>query len=111
MPRRVTKAHNGSGSVTWRYIGGTAIGLLVIVGGSWQAYMQTQVSGVYVAVDKTKEKLAEQSTNQAVTNQKVQDIDRKVDEVRTDVGTIKSTLQQILINQQQQIREAPPPRR
>lgn len=108
MPRRVTKHANGSsGNVTWRYIGGTAIGLLVLLGGSWQAYMQSQVTSVYVAVDKTKEKLAEQSTNQAVTNQKVQDIDRKVDEVRTDVGAIKQTLQQILINQQQQIRDSP----
>lgn len=84
-----------------------AFGLLVTAGGGWLTYMQSQVSTTYVAIDKTKEKVAEQATDQAVTKSKVQDIDRKVDEVRKDVGDIKSILQQIQINQQQQIRDTP----
>ena len=93
--------------MTWKWLGLAAFGILVTAGGGWLNYMQGQVAETYVAIDKTKEKVAEQATDQAVTKSKVQDIDRKVDEVRKDVGDIKSSLQQILINQQQQIRDAP----
>jgi len=98
---------NGGGGVTWRWIAVAAFGLLVTAGGGWLTYMQGQVTSTYVAIDKTKEKVADQATDQAVTKQKVQDVDRKLDDVRKDVGDIKNTLQQILINQQQQIRDAP----
>jgi septal ring factor EnvC (AmiA/AmiB activator) len=97
-----------NGGVTWKYVGGAAIGLVILGGSGWLTFQQSQLGGVSVAVEKTKEKLAEQTTDQAVTKTKVQDIDRKVDEVRKDVADIKSTLQQILINQQiQQLREQP----
>lgn len=106
----MTKASNGS--VTWKYVGGAAVSLIILGGGSWIAFMQSQIAGVYIAVDKTKERQAEQATDQAVTKSKVEGIDRKVDDVRKDVGDIKSTLQQILINQQQeQLRREPPTRR
>jgi hypothetical protein len=105
----MTKASNGS--VTWKYVGGVAVSLIILGGSGWLAFMQTQLGSVYLAVDKTKERLGEQATDQAVTKSKVQDIDRKVDEVRKDVGDIKSTLQQILINQQQEQLRQQPPRR
>ena len=105
----MTKSSNGS--VTWKWLAVAAFGILVTAGGGWLTYMQSQVTGTYGAIDKTKDKVSEQATDQAVTKQKVQDVDRKLDEVRTDVGAIKNTLQQILINQQQQLRDAPPVRR
>jgi hypothetical protein len=104
--RRMGKGSNGH--VTWKYVGGAAIGLIVLGGSGWLTVQHSQLGGVSIAVDKTKEKLAEQATDQAVTKTKVEGIDRKVDEVRKDVADIKSTLQQILINQQlQQLREQP----
>lgn len=106
----MTKGSNGS-SVTWKYVGGVAVSLIILGGSGWLTFMQSQISGVYVAVDKTKERLGEQATDQAVTKSKVEGIDRKVDEVRKDVGDIKSTLQQILINQQQQQLREQQPRR
>lgn len=108
MPHRTRSVTKGSnGSVTWKWMAVAAFGILVTAGGGWLTYMQSQVTGTYLAIDKTKEKVADQATDQAVTKSKVQDIDRKVDDVRKDVGDIKQTLQQILINQQQQIRDAP----
>lgn len=97
--------------MTWKYVGGAAVGLIILGGSGWLTYMQSQVGDVRIAVDKTKDTVADQKVDQATTKQKVQDIDRKVDEVRTDVGAIKQTLQQILINQQQQIRDQPHPTR
>lgn len=93
--------------VTWKWLAGTAVGLIILGGSGWLTYMQSEVGSVYVSIDKTKDKMAEQAVDQATTKQKVQDIDRKVDEVRKDVGDIKAILQQIQINQQQQIRDAP----
>lgn len=108
MPSRrpVNKPGNGS-SVTWKYVGASALGLIAIIGAGWQTYTQSQIGEVRVAAERTKDALAEQKVDQAVTKTKVQDIDRKVDEVKKDVGDIKSTIQQILINQQQQIRDTP----
>ena len=99
--------NGGSGSVTWKWLAVSAGSVLVLAGAGWLAYIQTQVSTTYVAIDKTKEKVAEQATDQAVTKSKVDGIDRKVDEVRRDVAEIKNSLQQILINQQQQILNTP----
>lgn len=96
----MTKYQNGS-SVTWKYVGGVAVSLIILGGSGWLTFMQSQIGGVYMAVDKTKERLGEQATDQAVTKSKVESIDRKVDEVRKDVGDVKQILQQILINQQQ----------
>lgn len=108
MPNRrpVTKPSNGS-AITWRWVAIGAIGLASVAGGSWLNYLQGQIADVRIAGNTTGEKVNTQGTQQAVTQQKVQDIDRKVDEVRKDVGDIKSILQQIQINQQQQIRDAP----
>lgn len=101
---------SGNG-VTWKWLAVSAGTVLVLSGGGWLTYMQSSVTTTYLAIDKTKEKVAEQATDQAVTKSKVQDVDRKLDEVRRDVGEIKNILQQIQINQQQQIRDTPPPRR
>ena len=102
----MSKPGNGS-SVTWKYVGASALGLIAIIGGGWQTYTQSQISDVRLAAERTKDALADQKVDQAVTKTKVQDIDRKVDEVKKDVGDIKAILQQIQINQQQQIRDAP----
>lgn len=112
MPNRraVTPVRPDSG-VTWRWVAIAAIGLASVAGGSWLNYLQGQVADVRLASSNTAEKVNSQATQQAVTQQKVQDIDRKVDEVRKDVGDIKTLLQQIQMNQQQQIRDAPPPQR
>lgn len=97
-----------NGSVTWRYVGGAAIGLIILGGSAWVNNLDRRVTGTYVALDATKERLADQATDQAVTKSKVESIERKVDEVQKDVTTIKNTLQQILINQQQQERRRAP---
>lgn len=98
---------SSNGSITWRYVGGVAVSLIILAGSGWLTYVQSQIGGVNVAMDVQKDKLAEQKTQQAVTGQRVEQIDKKVDEVRKDVGDIKTILQQIQINQQQQIRDAP----
>jgi len=96
-----------NGSLTWRYVGGAAVSLVILGGSGWLTYVQRQITTQTVAMDVQKEKLADQKTQQAVTGQRVEQIDKKVDEVRKDVGDIKNILQQIQINQQQQIRDAP----
>lgn len=92
-------------SVTWRWVALAAVGLASVAGGSWLNYLQSQVTDVRLASNATSDKVNTQATQQAVTQQKVQDIDRKVDEVRKDVGDIKTLLQQIQMNQQQQLRD------
>lgn len=99
-----------NGNVTWKYVGGTAIALIILGGSAWINNLDGRVAGTLVTLDATKERLADQATDQAVTKSKVEGIDRKVDEVQKDVNAIKSTLQQILINQQQQQREQQPRR-
>ena len=107
MPNRRTVKPEGASGVTWRWVAIGAIALASVSGGAWLNYLQGQVTDVRLAASSTAEKVNTQATNQAVTNQKVQDIDRKVDDVRKDVGDIKTILQQIQINQQQQIRDTP----
>lgn len=99
--------NGGSGSVTWKYVGGAALSIIVLGGTGWLTYVQSQVGNITVAMDAQKDKLADQKTQQAVTGQRVEQIDKKVDEVKKDVSDIKAILQQIQINQQQQIRDAP----
>ncbi len=108
MPHRKSPvSRSANGSITWRYVGGAAVSLIIIAGSGWLTYVQSQIGGITVAMDTQKDKIADQKTQQAVTGQKVEQIDKKVDEVKKDVGDIKLILQQIQINQQQQIREAP----
>ena len=99
---------NSAGGVTWRWLAVSTFSILVLAGGGWLTYVQSQVNATYIVIDKTRERLAEQAIDQAVTKAKVQDIDRKVDEVKKDVADIKALLQQILIAQQQG-RPAPRP--
>ena len=109
MPnRRRPVTARANGSITWRYVGGVAVSLIILAGSGWLTYVQSQIGTVTVAMDAQKDKLSDQKTQQAITGQKVEQIDKKVDEVRKEVGDIKAILQQIQINQQQQIiRDAP----
>lgn len=102
MSRRSRVSKPANGSVTWKYVGGAAVSLIILGGSGWLTAMQGQIGDVYVTADKTKERLAEQATDQAVTRSKVESIERDVNEVRKDMSDIKNTLQQILINQQRQ---------
>lgn len=106
----MTQSSRSDSSVTWRWVAIGAITLASLAGGSWLNYLQGQVTDVRVAANATAEKVNSQATQQAVTQQKVETVDRKVEAIQRDISDVKSTLQQILINQerqQQNQRQAP----
>lgn len=104
-----------SDSITWKWLAGIAVTILVLGGGAWMTTVSTRIDSVTVALDTTKNKQNEQAVEQATAKEKINTIDRKVDEVRKDVSDIRGDIKQILqqqqqILQQQQIQQQAPKR-
>ena len=88
-------------NITWKWLAGIAVAVLIIAGGAWMKTQDTRLDGLLVALDSTKGKVADQAVDQATTKQKVETIDKKLDEVRKDVSDIRGDLKQLLQQQQQ----------
>ena len=97
---RATRSDSG---VTWKWLAGSAFGLIVLGGGGWMTYVQGQISGTVVALEGVKEKVNKQAVDQATSTEQMKALNKSVDEVKKDVQDIRSDLKLILQNQQQQI--------
>lgn len=95
----------GSSSVTWKWLAGSAFGLLVLGGGGWMTYVQGRIETQVLAMDGVRERAAKQAIEQATTAERLKTVDEKVDAVKKDVQEIRSDLKLLLQNQQQQIRQ------
>ena len=91
----------GGETVTWRWLAGIAVGILIVAGGAWMKTQDTRLDGVLLALDGTKGKVNDQAVEQATTKQKVETIDKKIDDVRKDISDIRGDLKQLLQQQQQ----------
>lgn len=101
-PRTVDYRAFRSEGVSWKWLAGILVGVLILGAGSWAAYIQSQIGGFVVAMDSTKEKVGKQAVDQATTAEQVKAINQKVDDVKKDVQDIRSDIKLILQNQQQQ---------
>ena len=97
-----------SDGVSWKWLAGILVGVLILAAGSWAAYIQSQIGGFVVAMDATKDKVGKQAVEQATTAEQVKAINQKVDDVKKDVQDIRSDIKLILQNQQIQRLESPP---
>jgi hypothetical protein len=90
-------------SVSWRWLAGIAISVLILAGAGWLTYVQNQIGGVQLALDGDRKQATQQAVDTAVTKKQVENLDRKVDDVQKDVRDIRSDIKQILNNQMQQL--------
>lgn len=98
-------------SITWKWLAGISVSIMILGGGAWITYVQTQIGGVLVALDGTKDRVGKQAVEQATTAEQVKSINQKVDDVKKDVQDIRSDIKLILQNQQlQQIQQGQPKR-
>lgn len=101
-----------SESITFKWLAGICVTVLVLAGGGWLTWVQSTISGVVVAMDATKEKVGKQAVEQATTAEQVKSINQKVDDVKKDVQDIRSDIKLILQNQQlQQLQQQGQPKR
>jgi len=101
-----------SESITWKWLAGICVSILLLGGGGWMTYVQGQLGTFLIAMDATKEKVGKQAVDQAATAEQVKAINSKVDDVKKDVQDIRSDIKLILQNQQlQQLQDQTRPKR
>lgn len=101
--QRVRSVPMTEGSVNWKWLAVAAVGILITSGGGWMSYVQSQINQlVQVAAEDRKTGNAEARDN-AVTREKVGNIEKKVDAVDRKVQDLQGDIKEILRNQQEQI--------
>lgn len=106
MTKKGSKVNGAqSQGISWKWLAGVVCGVVILLLGSWAVQLQGQITLLSAQVVDGKDKVNDQKVKQATTEQKVDQVDKKVDNLQKDVGDIKSTLQKLLILQEQLERE------
>ena len=90
-------------AINWKWLAVAAFTILVTSGGGWMSYVQSQINALtQTAADDRKQGNSE-ATNNAITREKVSNIEKKVDSVDRKVQDLQGDIKEILRNQQEQI--------
>jgi hypothetical protein len=90
-------------SINWKWLAVAAFTILVTSGGGWMSYVQSQINSLaIIAADDRKQATSEAKDN-AVTREKVGNIEKKVNDVDKKVQDLQGDIKEILRNQQEQI--------
>lgn len=90
-------------SIKWKWMAIAAFGILITAGGGWMSYVQSQINTVVVAQADDRKQGKQEAIENAKSQEKVINIEKKVDAVDKKVEELRGDIKEILRNQQQQI--------
>ncbi len=90
-------------TINWKWLAVAAFTILVTSGGGWMSYVQSQINALSVVAADDRKQATNEAKDNAVTREKVSNIEKKVDAVDRKVQDLQGDIKEILRNQQEQI--------
>jgi uncharacterized protein HemX len=86
----------GQGGVTWKWLVGVLVGVLVIAGGAWATSMQAQVNRVDSKLDEASKNTSTQASDIAVIKERLRVIEDRMKEQQESAKETNKKLDELL---------------